>query len=120
MLFRLKCYLVSLLALAATVFVVTETAVPAMVWLQERFPDQLAVQLGGMFLWLVAANLIFLGTVSVLRCPACRRHFGLRNYLVDGWLHLVPPRDCPACGADMYARPGDVHPSQDRTGLRAA
>jgi hypothetical protein len=120
MLFRLRCYLVSLLALAATIVFVYETAVPSMVWLQERFPDQLALQLAGMFLWLIAANLIFLGPVGLLRCPACRRHFGLRNYLVDGWLHLVPPRDCPACGVDMYAKAGDTPPSQDRTGLRAA
>jgi hypothetical protein len=119
MLFRLKCYLLSLLALAAAVVFVYETAVPSMLWLGDRFPDQLAWQLAGMFVWLMAANLVFLGPVWLLKCPECRHHFGLRNYLVDGWLHIVPPRFCPSCGADMYGK-GEVHSAQDRTGVRAA
>lgn len=120
MLFRLKCYLISLLALAAVLIFVYETALPAMVWLDGRFPDQLAWQLAGLFVWLIGVNLVFLAPVWLfLRCPECRRHFSLRNYLVDGWMHIVPPRFCPSCGADMFGKAGP-HPAQDRTGIRAA
>lgn len=117
MLFRLKCYLLSLLAFAVALVLAYFTALPAMYWLQDRFPGELAVQLGGMFLWLVGLNVLFLAMVWLLRCPQCHRHFSLRNYLVDGWLHLVPPRTCPACGADMFDR---VPPQSTESGLRAA
>ncbi len=108
--FRLKCYLVSALGFLAVAAFVLATWRWTMDLVLGMFPDQLAFQLVGFALWLVACNLVFFAFVRVLKCPACTTRFGWRHYFGDG--HLFPSRTCPACGADMFAgkdtaRPGD-------------
>jgi len=110
MLFRLKCYLVSVLALGAVAAFVVTTALPAMMWLADQFPNELAAQLLGIAAWFVGANIVFLLIVRLLKCPACERHFNWRNYFNNGWLRLFPARICPTCHADMYAGHGVLPP----------
>jgi hypothetical protein len=117
MMFRLKSYLVSGLAYLAVAAFVIATGRWTMTWLTGMFPDQLAAQLAGLFLWLAACNAVFFIVVRNLRCPACTRRFGWRHYFGDG--RLLPARTCPACGSDMFGGKNAYNP-RDKADLRTA